>query len=198
MTDRQQETRDAVWALIPWYVNGTLDEDERARVEHHAAKYPACQREIAEQRRLADAMSETDIAEHVAEAAWRNIHNRIAPKRRLAWVAVPPLPLGLAAATCIMALVVVSTPQFGPPDNADFSTLTVEPKVSEILLKIRPVPGADPADVQAVLNGAGILAAGQPSETGLITMPVPPNLDAAALAEELMQSPLIAFVAGDF
>ncbi len=38
---------DAVDALLPWYVNGTLRGDELRRVEQHIAGCPACRQEVA-------------------------------------------------------------------------------------------------------------------------------------------------------
>ena len=198
MTDSQQDTYRAMWELIPWYVNETLTAKERAAVERHAAACPAFRREIADQQRLATAMSETDVAEQQAEAAWRNIQDRITAKRRWAWPAIRIVPMGLTVAASAAALLFVALPQFGPQERTGYTTLTVDPSASQVSLKVRPVPGADPAEVKGVLEAAGLRAVAAASETGLITVQVPADLNAVELAEALMKSPHIAFVAGDF
>lgn len=48
----------AVDELLPWYANGTLEGDERARVERHLAECEACRTEIAFLRGVGDAASE--------------------------------------------------------------------------------------------------------------------------------------------
>lgn len=40
---------DEVWALLPWFVNGTLDEFEATRVRNHMRTCTRCQREVAGQ-----------------------------------------------------------------------------------------------------------------------------------------------------
>src|SRR3954469_13176208 len=44
-----------VGELLPWYVNGTLGERERGKVEDHLAGCPACQAEERACRRMAEA-----------------------------------------------------------------------------------------------------------------------------------------------
>jgi hypothetical protein len=53
-----------VWEVLPWYVNGTLDDRERASVEEHLRTCAACQAELARCRDLAAAV------QGVAEDAW--------------------------------------------------------------------------------------------------------------------------------
>jgi len=62
--------------LLPWYVNGTLDGDERARVEAHLAHCLHCRRELAAQREL-QAMLARDEAEVAVGHALARAHARI-------------------------------------------------------------------------------------------------------------------------
>ena len=50
------------WELIPWYVNGTLVEDEAVQVEAHLARCPLCRREVDANRELAAALRAADAA----------------------------------------------------------------------------------------------------------------------------------------
>uniref|UniRef100_A0AAN0MM07 Zf-HC2 domain-containing protein n=1 Tax=Yoonia rhodophyticola TaxID=3137370 RepID=A0AAN0MM07_9RHOB len=51
---------DAIWELIPWYVNGSLPEDEAATVAAHSETCPDCEAEIARQQVLAKKVATTD------------------------------------------------------------------------------------------------------------------------------------------
>ncbi len=44
---RSKRVHDEVWKLLPWYLNGTLTDAERALVEPHLADCSACQDELA-------------------------------------------------------------------------------------------------------------------------------------------------------
>ena len=41
------------WELLPWYVNDTLQDEERRAVEEHLARCPLCRSELATSRQLA-------------------------------------------------------------------------------------------------------------------------------------------------
>lgn len=62
--------------LLPWFVNGTLEEAERARVERHVGECVACRREVDAQRRLAEALSSAAPPSGV-EAGLRSLHARL-------------------------------------------------------------------------------------------------------------------------
>jgi anti-sigma factor RsiW len=61
MTQRATDTshpseHHEVWELLPWYVNGTLDDRERASVQAHLMTCAACQAELARCHDLAAAV----------------------------------------------------------------------------------------------------------------------------------------------
>ncbi|MFT0174763.1 zf-HC2 domain-containing protein [Paraburkholderia mimosarum] len=45
------------WELLPWVVNGSASEAERAEVDEHAATCERCRAELALQSRLASAVN---------------------------------------------------------------------------------------------------------------------------------------------
>ncbi|SHN13443.1 Putative zinc-finger [Roseibium suaedae] len=54
------EPHDAVWELIPWFVNGTLPPAEQARVKQHVQSCPQCAAEVARQFELAKRVATED------------------------------------------------------------------------------------------------------------------------------------------
>jgi anti-sigma factor RsiW len=54
--DRDDRHHHDVWAVLPWYVTGTLSSHEGSRVEAHLAVCAACQAEIGRCRDLATAV----------------------------------------------------------------------------------------------------------------------------------------------
>src|SRR5436305_4491567 len=54
--DRDERSHQRVWELLPWYVNGTLSDQDRVRVEDHAAGCRRCQDEVESCRRTATAI----------------------------------------------------------------------------------------------------------------------------------------------
>jgi anti-sigma factor RsiW len=69
--DRHSETQE----LLPWYVNGSLDAVERAKVEAHIADCPECRAEVALERRLQGAVAELPVE---AEQGWAAMRARMA------------------------------------------------------------------------------------------------------------------------
>jgi hypothetical protein len=66
-------------ALLPWYVSGRLDSDERAEVEAHLADCAECQAELKIERRLNEAVAAAPTAGalHDVEHGWASMHRRI-------------------------------------------------------------------------------------------------------------------------
>ncbi|HET9209204.1 MAG TPA: zf-HC2 domain-containing protein, partial [Thermoanaerobaculia bacterium] len=65
--DHGERVHQRVWELLPWYVNGSLAERERERVETHLAACLRCQEEERVSRHMAGAMArggETAPAPH--------------------------------------------------------------------------------------------------------------------------------------
>jgi anti-sigma factor RsiW len=74
----------AMQALLPWFVNGTLDELQAARVETHLAGCARCQADAAWQARLRDrpgAGAPADDAAGDVDRDWAALRSRIDAKR---------------------------------------------------------------------------------------------------------------------
>jgi hypothetical protein len=65
------------WMLLPWYVNGTLKGAEFDLVEQHLRVCMICRRELGEQQRLAQAISESPMMEPAPQASFARLMQRI-------------------------------------------------------------------------------------------------------------------------
>jgi anti-sigma factor RsiW len=54
--ERRRLRHQECWELLPWYVNGTLESDERAAVEEHLGRCPLCRSELAASEEMAVAV----------------------------------------------------------------------------------------------------------------------------------------------
>lgn len=90
--ERNTDERDAIWEILPWYVNGTLDASETRRVEAYIETCPLCAAEVREQRRLAEELAQIGPAEALQARNWAELRARIAAEvpEEAAVAAVPP------------------------------------------------------------------------------------------------------------
>lgn len=51
-----------VWELLPWYVNGTLDDTEREAVKQHISNCQRCETELNQCRIIASAIGSSEVA----------------------------------------------------------------------------------------------------------------------------------------
>jgi len=77
------DQHDQVNALLPWYVTGRLDEDERARVEAHLAGCQTCQADLAAERRLKSLIHETATDKADADAGFARLMAEIDAEPRV-------------------------------------------------------------------------------------------------------------------
>jgi Putative zinc-finger len=143
MSNQVQQNHDHLWELLPWYVNGTLDEAERAAVAHHIAVCSECKDEVARCRITVSALQSGDAdawspsPERVAQMMER-IQAESSPAAKPSWhrlslwvssilLSFKGMPRvagwGLAVSAVIVLLLVVHEPwQFGVPRGPPHQT----------------------------------------------------------------------------
>ena len=67
------------WELLPWYVNGTLESDERQAVEVHLERCPLCRSELAASRDLAFAVRATEESPQAVDLRLERLLDRLGP-----------------------------------------------------------------------------------------------------------------------
>lgn len=179
--DPHEETR----VLLPWYVTGQLEEDERGLVEAHLGGCAACQAELRLEQRLADAVAELPVD---TEQGWSALRERLetAPDRggglrRLGRVLAAPGGAGwLIAAQIALALAAVSLvlPLARPPSYHALGA--VRPAaVGDVIVIFRPEARTE--DLTRVLRANGARLVDGPTTADAYVLDVPLGARPAAL-----------------
>lgn len=187
--------------LMPWYVNGTLPESERAELDKHLGNCLSCRAALKEERRMQDLIRrQAEIplsSEHGIADLFRRIDGRRAGLR--------PTATGwrLALAASVVFCIVTGSWMLGlwesQPDS--FSTLTrSDESPPAALIDIVFGESVTEAEIREIIRGIdGQLVAG-PSELGRYTVAVGPDSggDAQSAIETLSDDPRIQFVGRNF
>ena len=189
MTDSRdglQSEHEVVWDLLPWYITGTLDAGEAARVRRHLAQCPTCQAELRQQSRLAEGIAEMSLLDCHRERIWSVLQQRIARERtgptgpmsvRPA-MRVPRWGRGLALAAAVAVVAVLAWPHPQPQlelqgggDPILFETLTDPPADWDgSVLRVKLSPAALPADFDALVSRLELTVIEGPSAARIYTL----------------------------
>jgi anti-sigma factor RsiW len=74
--DGAREHRE-ISALIPWYVNGSIGELERQRVDAHLLSCASCRDDLAQDRRLYEGMTAETAVEYMPAASLKRLQARL-------------------------------------------------------------------------------------------------------------------------
>ncbi|HEY4564410.1 MAG TPA: zf-HC2 domain-containing protein [Thermoanaerobaculia bacterium] len=216
-----ERVHQRVWELLPWYVNGSLAERERERVETHLAACLRCQGEERVCRRMAGDVArggEVAPAPHPvqlqrmlarieesenesAAGGWR----LLAPLRALVQATPRPLLGALVAQAAVILLLVgflarsASRPGAAPtPPPAAYRTLSNPDAapVPTVRLRVMFSPRATEKEIRELLQGIhGEITAG-PSRMGAYTVEIPAADDpAGAVLARLRSEPQVVVFA---
>jgi hypothetical protein len=219
--DHGERSHQRVWELLPWYVNGSLEQRERERVEAHLAACLRCQEEERTCRRTTAGLAaagevapsphpiqfqrvlarveESEREERRHDGGWRSL----APFRSL--VQAPrPLRGALVAQAAVIFLLVGflawGALRPGSPSQAAspavYRTLSdpAPAPVPTVRLRVMFSPQATEREIRGLLLGIrGEITAG-PSPLGLYTVEVPAAGDpAAGVLARLRSEPQVTF-----
>ena len=183
------ERHRAVERLLPWYANGTLDDDERAEVEAHLHDCAQCRADVAWQQRL-QAMEPLPMAdaEAGADEAWSRLRQAVGATRpaasatppraprvrtphRYAWAFVAA-PLAFAGVVATVLLVQDGAPYRGLAAAA--------PSTANALVVF--APGTTEAQIRALLRAQRAQVVSGPTSTDAWLVQVPRGRVQAAIA----------------
>ena len=75
-TPAAREHQD-ISALLPWYVNGSLDESERQRVDAHLIQCAGCRDDLAQEQRVYEGMTAETAVEYMPAASLKRLQARL-------------------------------------------------------------------------------------------------------------------------
>jgi len=187
-----------VTELMPWYVNGTLPEDEKAVLEGHLKECLVCRAALKQEQRTQGLMrmrsdlplsSRDGIVELLQRIDRRSARPPTLQRgRRLAW--------GAAFAVSIVLVWVALVPD---SQQSPFSTLTVAGPSESGLIDVVFADSIPEREIREIVRAVdGQLVAG-PSEIGRYTLSVPSERGGVAeVIRTLSADPRIEFVGQSF
>lgn len=175
--------------LLPWYVNGTLDDAEQARVDGHLALCPQCRQELGFLRELKAECTNAQVqVDADPTASFLRLRDRLQPPRaqqpasllaraRDAWAAVPTWLRGAVAVPCALALGLFGLVLYRGEPPAEYRTLGDAPApVADAGLRHLVVvfdPHIEHARMQQLLRASQARIVDGPNEAGAYVLAVP-------------------------
>ena len=190
--------------LMPWYVNGTLEGDERELVARQVLASLTCRKELERLRRLHQLIQRDDAEAAATDREFERLMARIqasdaqtrpraaARGRGLGW-----LQYALAAtvvATAATSLWWGSHTSTTPSHTYETLTNSEPADPASVRLRVLFAPGVDEAGQHELLEGFGLTAIGPPAEDGVVTVAFPAGADRQSIVNGLKQDPRIRLV----
>jgi hypothetical protein len=177
-------------ALIPWYVNGSIDEVERQRVDAHLRLCADCRDDLARERCIFQGMNAETTVEYMPAASLKRLQARLdgmdaaaapdepatgaapeKPRRRsMPWqglmaasVAVMALALSVLAADRWMQFRVHAAPNY-------YTVTTSTARAPDEVIRAVFSPTVTLVELQAILDEAGLRIISGPTEAGVYSL----------------------------
>lgn len=201
MTDsdnRAYATHDSTALLLPWFINGSLDDEQRKMVDSHLAVCITCRSEINTQRLVAEVIQSRNAASVGADIAFAQLYRRIQPERRTLFSRVrdwsrsmlPAPALVWASGVAVVASVFMALPILHESGGiatvpAEFRTLSADGGHFDFhanSLRLIFSEGLDDEIRQDILRIVNPVAVTAPSSRGVLTVQVANGELASALA----------------
>ncbi|HKX99255.1 MAG TPA: hypothetical protein VJL86_06030 [Steroidobacteraceae bacterium] len=183
--------------LLPWYVNGTLEGEERELVRSQVLASLTCRKELERLRRLQELMRHDDAEAIATDRAFESLMARIRATEEAA-VSPPGRTAQLAIAASLVAAAAAlgwwwaATPVTAP---APYETLTTaQPAGAAVRLRVVFAPGVAESERQAVFARHRLTAVAPPTAEGVYTLGFPDDADQAAIVAALRADPRIRLV----
>lgn len=181
------ERDDDPGSLLPWYLNGTLTDAERERVETWLRDAPERESELAMWRAVQADARQASPAPAFDELAWRRLRNQLPGARRSSWLKV-------AAAASVLLIAGLQTAILVREDPAVHRPLSETPLADHWQLRVRFVESATLAEISAMLERHDAQLVAGPSALGLYTLAIPKQAAPSSpqtLIEALKTEPLV-------
>ena len=189
--DRSRDVCKEISDLIPWYLNGTGSDDDRRRLEAHVEHCARCREQLAQDRRLYEAMNIQSTVEYLPAPSLKRLQARI-DQLEQETPAKPPtvthaadgragqsnrwpiyMMASIAALALVMGLLVVDRLlQLRARSLApSYYTLTAAPpKQPDAAIRAVFAPSVTLFELQSILDEAGVRIVSGPTEAGVYSL----------------------------
>ena len=224
MTPHDTETHtpsvhETCWEILPWYVNGSLQEEERLRVEQHLATCPYCRQEVTSLQQFQDRLLEYDASAQQQALAFNRLMQRIKQpgaavpdsgsqptgktgiNNRLAtlWSALRQSNMAYAVTAALLAGVVVGLLIPQQTDQRIYTTLSATQPYQEGRLSVHVIfkPQTPELEIRKLLHHYHATVIAGPGTNGIYTLAIDKRSlsepQQRALLETLRQHPAITW-----
>jgi anti-sigma factor RsiW len=184
--------------LIPWYLNETLDQTARSRIDRHLAACPRCRTDIAFERAVQRSLAAQPAVEYMPAASLKRLNamlDKLQPARPHPFRAMRRPPrLAVAASIALLSLTigagVVTVGRLilgGGQESARYHTVTTSRlKSPDETIRAVFAPDMTMAELQHVLDDARLRIVAGPSEAGVYSL-APTSTRATSSSLELLR-----------
>jgi hypothetical protein len=199
-TELHDELERKALELLPWYVNGTLEGEERELVARQVLASLTCRKELERLRGLQQLIQRDDPEAAAADRAFERLMARInagdtpsdprarQPGRERAWMQFA------VAASLAAAVSALWWQAEAPPEGPRVYETLSSPQSSAALLRVVFAPGVgEPARLE-LLARHGLTRVEPATDDGVVTLAFADDADRAAIVAALKRDPRILLV----
>jgi hypothetical protein len=199
-----------VSALIPWYVNSTLLEHERLKVDTHVLECAACRADLAMEQQIFAGIKSAPAIEYMPAASLKRLQSRLdGLQSRSAAVDAAPAEearsvaskRGLLAASIAVLAISISLlladrwVQFRAQQAApSYRTVTsTPPRAPDEVIRAVFAPSTTLVEMQAILEESALRIISGPSEAGVYSLAATSGRPVRSSLQLLRQHPTVRF-----
>ena len=197
-----------VSALLPWYVNETLEEGDRQRVETHAGNCMTCREDLAAQQRICEAIEAQPALNYMPVASLKRLQARLdtlaapaatppqeQPANRMPWRGW--MAASIAAMAVAVALFAADRWVLVARLQPSYSTVTSSvPRPQGEVIRAVFSPTITLVELQTILDEAQLRIVSGPTEAGVYSLASNSTLTVHASLALLRQHSTVRFAEG--
>ncbi|HTB90594.1 MAG TPA: zf-HC2 domain-containing protein [Steroidobacteraceae bacterium] len=197
-----------VSALLPWYVNETLAEADRLRVETHAGNCMACREDLAAQQRICEAIEAQPVLNYMPVASLKRLQARLdtlaapaatppqeQPANRMPWRGW--MAASIAAVAVAVALFAADRWVLEQRLQPSYRTVTSSvPRPQGEVIRAVFSPAITLVELQTILDEAQLRIVSGPTEAGVYSLASNSTLTVHASLALLRQHSTVRFAEG--
>jgi hypothetical protein len=197
-------------ALLPWYVNETLEEADRQRVGAHVGNCATCRDDVAAQQRICEAIKAQPALDYMPVASLRRLQARLDAQAESAAAPAPPLEqstkrmpwrgwmaASIAAMAVAVALFAADRWVLEARLQPNYRTVTSSaPRPQGEVIRAVFSPTITLVELQGILDEAQLRIVSGPTEAGVYSLASNSTLTVHASLALLRQHSTVRFAEG--